>query len=35
MCDFKKEISPNEDTMKIYDRCYETWREWYGKLAEM
>jgi autoinducer 2 (AI-2) kinase len=31
----KKEITPNEETVKTYDRCYETWREWYGKLAEM
>ncbi len=31
----KKEITPNEETAKVYDRCYETWREWYGKLAEM
>jgi len=31
----QKEITPDEETMKTYDRCYETWRDWYGKLAEM
>jgi len=29
------EIVPDEETVKIYDRCYETWREWYGKLPDM
>ena len=31
----QKEITPDEETMKTYDRFYETWRDWYGKLAEM
>ena len=31
----RREITPDEETVKLYDRCYETWREWYGKLAEM
>jgi len=31
----QREITPDEGTVKLYDRCYETWREWYGKLAEM
>lgn len=31
----KKEITPNEETVTTYDRCYEAWREWYGELAEM
>ena len=29
------EITPDEETVKTYDRCYDTWREWYEKLAEM
>jgi sugar (pentulose or hexulose) kinase len=31
----RQEITPDDETVKIYDRCYETWREWYAKLAEM
>jgi autoinducer 2 (AI-2) kinase len=29
------EITPDNENMKVYERCYETWREWYAKLAEM
>jgi sugar (pentulose or hexulose) kinase len=31
----QREITPDDETVKIYNRCYETWREWYAKLAEM
>jgi autoinducer 2 (AI-2) kinase len=31
----QREITPDDETVKTYDRCYETWREWYAKLAEM
>lgn len=31
----QREITPDGEMVKIYDRCYETWRDWYGKLAEM
>ena len=30
----QQHISPDEETAKIYDRSYDTWREWYAKLAE-
>jgi len=29
------EIVPDEETVKTYDRCYQTWKEWYEKLPEM
>jgi autoinducer 2 (AI-2) kinase len=28
-------ITPDEHLVEIYNRSYETWRDWYGKLAEM
>jgi len=31
----QREITPDDENMKVYERCYETWREWYMKLAEM
>jgi autoinducer 2 (AI-2) kinase len=31
----QREITPDDEKVKIYDRCYETWREWYAKLAEI
>ena len=32
---YKKEIKPDDETVKIYNKTFNNWKEWYDRLGEL
>jgi sugar (pentulose or hexulose) kinase len=35
MVEFKKEITPKDEHVEIYSKCYNTWKEWYNRIGNL
>jgi len=35
MVEFKKDIKPAEESVEIYNKCYNTWKEWYDRIGKL
>jgi xylulokinase len=35
MVEFKKVVTPEEESVEIYNKCYNNWKEWYSRIGNL